>query len=171
MKIEKTVCPYCGANMKILPGQEHAECEYCGSSVVISGVESDRQKESPSDNPRTAAQRNEEHTRTEPVRHAIFPPPGFRSRNILHMIIAVCGYLFILSVASSLGSALDFIFFTAASLSAIDIFTDWTGLWSRLKGIHSENRARRIATKIIWSTVIFIAWIVLMVLVEDVVGV
>ena len=36
MKIEKTVCPYCGANMKILPGQEHAECEYCGSSVVIS---------------------------------------------------------------------------------------------------------------------------------------
>ena len=171
MKIEKTVCPYCGANMKILPGQEHAECEYCGSSVVISGVQNERQKESPSDNPRTAAQRNEEHTRTEPVRHAIFPPPGFRSRNILHMIIAVCGYLFILSVASSLGSALDFIFFTAASLSAIDIFTDWTGLWSRLKGIHSENRARRIAAKIIWSTVIFIAWIVLMVLVEDVVGV
>ena len=25
MKIEKNVCPYCGANMKILPGLEHAE--------------------------------------------------------------------------------------------------------------------------------------------------
>ena len=130
MKIEKTVCPYCGANMKILPGQEHAECEYCGSSVVISGVESDRQKESPSDNPRTAAQRNGEHTRTEPVRHAIFPPPGFRSRNILHMIIAVCGYLFIVAIAMSLGSAVDFVFFVAASLSVIDICLDWTGLWS-----------------------------------------
>ena len=170
MKIEKTVCPYCGANMKILPGQKHAECEYCGSSVVISGVESERQKDRPSDAPRTISKEYEEHTTTEPVRHAIFPPPGFRSRNILHMILAVCGYLFILSVASSLGSAIDFIFFTAASLSAIDIFTDWTGLWSRLKGINSENRARRIAAKVIWSTVIFIVWIVLMVLVEDVVG-
>ena len=171
MKIEKTVCPYCGASMKILPGQEHAECEYCGSSVVISGAQSERQKESPSDNPRTAAQRNEEHTRTEPVRHAIFPPPGFRSRNILHMIIAVCGYLFIVAIAMSLGSAVDFVFFVAASLSVIDICWDWTGLWSRLKGIHSENRALRIAAKLIWSTVIFFIWIVLMVLVEDVVGI
>ena len=170
MKIEKTVCPYCGANMKILPGQVHAECEYCGSSVVISGLESEGRKERPTVDPNPSAQRYEEHTATGPARHAIFPPPGFRSRNILHMIIAVCGYLFILSVASSLGSAIDFIFFTIASLSAIDIFTDWTGLWSRLKGIHSENRARRIAAKIIWSTVIFISWIVLMVLVEDVVG-
>ena len=170
MKIEKTVCPYCGANMKILPGQVHAECEYCGSSVVISGLESEGRKDRSTVDPRPSAQRYEEQTTAEPVRHAIFPPPGFRSRNILHMIIAVCGYLFILSVASSLGSAIDFIFFTIASLSAIDIFTDWTGLWSRLKGIHSENRARRIAAKVIWSTVIFIAWVVLMVLVEDVVG-
>ena len=156
--------------MKILPGQVHAECEYCGSSVVISGLESEGRKERPSVDPHPSEQRYEEQTTAEPVRHAIFPLPGFRSRNILHMIIAVCGYLFILSVASSLGSAIDFIFFTAASLSAIDIFTDWTGLWSRLKGINSENRARRIAAKIIWSTVIFISWIVLMVLVEDVVG-
>ena len=87
------------------------------------------------------------------------------------MIIAVCGYLFIVAIAMSLGSAVDFVFFVAASLSVIDICLDWIGLWSRLKGIHSENRALRIAAKIIWSTVIFFIWIVLMVLVEDVVGI
>jgi len=91
--------------MKILPGQEHAECEYCGSSVVISGVESEGRKERPLVDPRPSEQRYEERAATGPARHAIFPPPGFRSRNILHMIIAVCGYLFILSVASGLGSA------------------------------------------------------------------
>ena len=157
--------------MKILPGQVHAECEYCGSSVVISGLESEGRKERPTVDPHPSEQRYEEQTTAEPVRHAIFPPPGFRSRNILHMIIAVCGYLFIVAIAMSLGSAVDFVFFVAASLSVIDICWDWTGLWSRLKGIHSENRALRIAAKLIWSTVIFFIWIVLMVLVEDVVGI
>ena len=177
MKIEKTICPYCGANLKILPGQKHAECEYCGSSVVISDVESESQKESespkdrPSGDPRLAAQRFEEHVATESVRHAIFPPPGFRSRNIFHMIISVCGYLFILAVAMSLGNAIDFIFFIAASLSVVDICLDWTGLWSRLKGLHSENRALRLIAKIIWSMVIFFVWILLMVIVEDIAGI
>ena len=162
--------------MKIIPGQEQAECEYCGSSVVISGVESPKRKAGPSDkphivDPRPVERKREENAATEPVRHAVFPPPGFRSRNILHMIIGTCGYLFILAIAMSLGSAIDFIFFTAASLSVIDICMDWTGLWSRLKGIHSENRALRIIAKVIWSTVIFIVWIVLMVLVEEVVGI
>ena len=87
------------------------------------------------------------------------------------MIIAICGYLLILTVGMNLGGTLDFIFFTAASLSVVDLCLDWTGLWSRLKGTHSENRALRIAAKIIWSTVIFFIWIVLMVLVEDVVGI
>ena len=183
MKIEKTVCPYCGANMKILPGQKQAECEYCGSSVVITGVESETQKESephkdpdrlqnrPTENPHPAAQNYEEHKAAAPVRHAIFPPPGFRSRNILPMIISVCGYLFILAVAMSLGNAIDFIFFIAASLSVVDICLDWTGLWSRLKGLHSENRALRLIAKIIWSMVIFFVWILLMVIVEDIVGI
>ena len=183
MKIEKTICPYCGANLKILPGQKHAECEYCGSSVVISDVESESQKESerlkeserpkdrPSDNSRPAAQKYNEYTTTAPKRHAIFPPPGFRSRNIFHMIISVCGYLFILAVAMSLGNAIDCIFFIAASLSVVDICLDWTGLWSRLKGLHSENRALRLIAKIIWSMVIFFVWILLMVIVEDIAGI
>ena len=189
MKIEKTVCPYCGANMKILPGQKQAECEYCGSSVVITGVESATQQERethqesathkeadwpknrPSNKPHPAAQNYEEHKAAAPVRHGIFPPPGFRSRNILHMIIAVCGYLFIIAVGMSLGNAIDFIFFIAASLSVVDICLDWTGLWSRLKGLHSENRALRLIAKIIWSMVIFFVWILLMVIVEDIAGI
>ena len=171
MKIEKTICPYCGANLKILPGQDHAECEYCGSSVVISGVEGESPKDRPSSDPRPVNQEHEEQTPTEPAKYSIFPPPGFRSRNILHMIIAICGYLLILTVGMNLGGTLDFIFFTAASLSVVDLCLDWTGLWSRLKGIHSRNRMFRIAAKIIWSAVIFLAWIVLMVLVEGVIGI
>ena len=189
MKIEKTICPYCGANLKILPGQKHAECEYCGSSVVISDVESEslienerlkeserhkeseRPKDRPSDNPHPTAQNYEEYKAATPARHAIFPPPGFRSRNIFHMIISVCGYLFILAVAMSLGNAIDCIFFIAASLSVVDICLDWTGLWSRLKGLHSENRALRLIAKIIWSMVIFFVWILLMVIVEDIAGI
>ena len=189
MKIEKTICPYCGANLKILPGQKHAECEYCGSSVVISDVESEslienerlkeserhkeseRPKDRPSDNPHPTAQNYEEYKAATPARHAIFPPPGFRSRNIFHMIISVCGYLFILAVAMSLGNAIDCIFFIAASLSVVDICLDWTGLWSRLKGLHSENRALRLIAKIIWCMVIFFVWILLMVIVEDIAGI
>ena len=76
MKIEKTVCPYCGANMKILPGQVHAECEYCGSSVVISGLESEGRKERPSVDLHPSEQRYEEHTATGPARHAIFSAAG-----------------------------------------------------------------------------------------------
>ena len=167
MKIEKTVCPYCGANMKIQPGQKSAECEYCGSCVIISAAESGDWKDiSPVD--KRPAEHSAEPAVQKPVRHGIFPPPGFRSRNILHMIIAVCGYLFILSVAASLGSVIDFIFFTIASLSVIDICTDWTGLYSRLKGVNNKDTVPRIIAKVIWSAVIFIAWIVVMVLVEDV---
>ena len=157
--------------MKILPGQQHAECEYCGSSVVISGANAEKLKERPSEDPRPEAQIHEEQAAAEPARHALFPPPGFRSRNILHMIIAVCGYLLIISVALNMGSAMDSIFFTAASLSAVDIFTDWTGIWSRLKGLHSENRVLRVAAKLFWSIVIFVAWVVLMTLIEEVVGI
>ena len=36
VKIERTLCPYCGATLKVLPRQEVVECEYCGSPVLIS---------------------------------------------------------------------------------------------------------------------------------------
>ena len=170
MKIEKTICPYCGANMNLLPGQERAECEYCGSSVIVSDVKGDSRKDGLSDNTRPTALKYKQST-TEPVRHSLFPPPGFRSGNILHMIIALCGYLFILAVALGLGSPMDSIFFIAASLSAIDICLDWTGLWSRLVGLHSDNLVLRIIAKIFWSIVAFLIWISMLVIIEMVLGI
>ena len=106
----------------------------------------------------------------KPVKHAIFPPPGFRSKNVLHMLIAVCGYLFILYIAADLGGFLDFIFFTVASLSVIDICTDWTGIYAKLRGLQSENPTVRLVMKIIWSIVIFLIWIIVMVLIESFTG-
>ena len=172
MKIEKTSCPYCGANLKILPGQKNAECEYCGNSVLISGVEHTQHTQQ---TPHTSRVRrstfiNKTIAGQKMVKHAIFPPPGFRSRNVLHMLIAVCGYLFILYVAADLGGFLDFIFFTVASLSAIDICTDWTGIYAKLRGLQSENPTVRLVMKIIWSIVIFLIWIIVMVLIESFTG-
>ena len=123
------------------------------SCVIISAAESGDWKDiSPVD--KRPAEHSAEPAVQKPVRHGIFPPPGFRSRNILHMIIAVCGYLFILSVAASLGSTIDFIFLTIASLSVIDICTEWTGLYSRLKGVNNKDKVPRIIAKVIWSIVI-----------------
>ncbi|MBP3901168.1 MAG: hypothetical protein J6D53_06915 [Blautia sp.] len=172
MKIEKTTCPYCGANLKIIPGQKNAECEYCGNSVLISGVEHTQYTQQ---TPRTSRVRrstfiNKTIAGQKMVKHAIFPPPGFRSRNVLHMLIAVCGYLFILYIAASVGGVLDFIFFTIASLSVIDICTDWTGIYAKLRGLQSENPTVRLVMKIIWSIVIFLIWIIVMVLLESFTG-
>ena len=104
------------------------------------------------------------------IKHGIFPPPGFRSKNILHMITAVCGYLFILYAAANLGGITDFIFFTIASLSVVDLCTEWTGLYSGLKGLRSSNQVLRTVMKVIWSVVVFTAWVVLLALVQLIFG-
>ena len=176
MKIEKTVCPYCGANLKIRPGQASVECEYCRSSVLISDTKSASPKTAPAKEAASpeaghpaGAVGNSEPVRTQPsAKHALFHPPGFRKKNILHMITAVCGYLFILYVALYLDNVLEFIFFTVASLSVVDICTDWTGLFSGLAGVRSRNRLTRILMKTIWSMVVFTAWVFLMAIVQAV---
>lgn len=194
MKIEKTVCPYCGANLKIRTGQTTVECEYCGSSVLISGAGTILHDSSPApaadpveesliaeDHSAGESLPAENHSAEAPgysgadfrqevpkrrIKHGIFPPPGFRSKNILHMIAAVCGYLFILYAAANLGGILDFIFFTIASLSVVDLCTEWTGLYSGLKGLRSSNQILRIVMKVIWSVVVFTAWVLVLALVQ-----
>lgn len=194
MKIEKTVCPYCGANLKIRTGQTTVECEYCGSSVLISGTGTILHDSSPApaadpveesliaeDHSAAESLPAENHSAGAPgysgadfrqevpkrrIKHGIFPPPGFRSKNILHMIAAVCGYLFILYAAMNLGGILDFIFFTIASLSVVDLCTEWTGLYSGLKGLRNSNQILRIVMKVIWSVVVFTAWVLVLALVQ-----
>ena len=190
MKIEKTVCPYCGANLKIRTGQTTVECEYCGSSVLISGTGTILHDSSPApaadpveesliaeDHSAAESLPAENHSAGAPgysgadfrqevpkrrIKHGIFPPPGFRSKNILHMIAAVCGYLFILYAAANLGGILDFIFFTIASLSVVDLCTEWTGLYSGLKGLRNSNQILRIVMKVIWSVVVFTAGVLVL---------
>ena len=194
MKIEKTACPYCGANLKIRAGQTAAECEYCGNSVLISGTGTNLHDSSaaPAADPVEESLIAEDHSAAESlpaenhsagapgysgadfrqevpkrrIKHGIFPPPGFRSKNILHMIAAVCGYLFILYAAANLGGIPDFIFFTIASLSVVDLCTEWTGLYSGLKGLRSSNQILRIVMKVIWSVVVFTAWVLVLALVQ-----
>ena len=198
MKIEKTVCPYCGANLKIRTGQTTVECEYCGSSVLISGTGTNLHDSSaaPAADPVEESLIAEDHSAAESlpaenysagapgysgadfrqevpkrrIKHGIFPPPGFRSKNILHMIAAVCGYLFILYAAANLGEIPDFIFFTIASLSVVDLCTEWTGLYSGLKGLRSSNQILRIVMKVIWSVVVFTAWVLVLALVQLIFG-
>ena len=152
MKIEKTTCPYCGASLKLSPGQKTAECEYCGSSVLITDTGSAPPDPDPADNTLQSSKNQgicgksnvtPEPTESMPGKHALFPPPGFRSGNIVHMIAAVIGYLFILCVAVNLGGLPDAVFFTIASLSVVDICTGWTGAYAGVKGarrlIEQEN--------------------------------
>ena len=78
-----------------------------------------------------------------PGKHALFPPPGFRSGNIVHMIAAVIGYLFILCVAVNLGGLPDAVFFTIASLSVVDICTGFPG--------KNDSRLRQFEHSLIWG--------------------
>lgn len=195
MKIEKTVCPYCGASLKILPGQTNVECEYCGNTSLITDSEVSPQSKSPSEDERpdwyvkttgntipgpnfnsgnnkkkaagqsSAGKKNmpfKKEAATPVTKHSLLPPPGFRQKNMLYMILAAAGYLFLLAVAFNLDSPLDTVFFLISTFSVIDICTDWTGLYSRLKGLHSPNTGYRILMKIVWSTVVFFGWLFIM---------
>ena len=97
---------------------------------------------------------------------SLFPPPGFRTKDVPHMILAVIGYLCILGVAGSLGSFKDALFWTIGCLSVVDLCTDWTGFYSRLPGIGNDSRIVRVLRKTFWGFVIFLAWIIIMVLLD-----
>ena len=222
MKLEKTVCPYCGAGLKIEYGQRTVECQYCKSTVLIqgdgnysfgnadnsadnteyeahpSGTGRNRDGTGPAEGRPAAAGGKETRTpapagqpggRRSPVRHGsqsregssgdsaparrfnhLLPPPGFRTKNALHMIIAVVGYLLIIVSAQGMDTILDAVFFTGMSLSAVDIFTDWTGFFSGLPGVSSQSTLIRILMKIVWCLVISIAWALVMVSIQMILG-
>lgn len=255
MKIEKTLCPYCGATLKVLPRQEVVECEYCGSPVLISWM-GDKGADpgaagKPCASPDPAANRG---TGSVPGQNAaayrglgsvpgqnaaayrgpgsvpgqntavyrgpgsgtfsngnadrsglgmpggsvgsaapgtvgegrtaagdipgarfgpaglfsrpLLPPPGFRNKNIAHMIMGTIGYLMIISIAVALDSPLDTVFFAIASLTVVDICTEWTGAFNKLAGVTSTSTVVRFFAKTGWSFLFFLAWIVLMAIVE-----
>lgn len=80
--------------------------------------------------------------------------------------MAVIGYLFILYVVADLSTLFESVFFTLASLSVVDLCINWTGVYSGLAGLNSSNTLFRIIMTIFWSFVLFIAWVVIMVILE-----
>ena len=241
MKIEKTLCPYCGATLKVLPRQEVVECEYCGSPVLISWM-GDKGADpgaagKPYASPDPAANRGPGSVPSQntaacrgpgsvPGQNAaacrgpgsgtfsngkagrpgmpgggagaapgaapgagtgrpaagsnpgagfgpaglftrpLLPPPGFRNKNIAHMIMGTIGYLMIISIAVALDSPLDTIFFAIASLTVVDICTEWTGAFNKLAGVTSTSTVVRFFAKTGWSILFFLAWIILMAILE-----
>ena len=241
VKIERTLCPYCGATLKVLPRQEVVECEYCGSPVLISwmgdGGSNSGAAGKPYASPDPAANRGPGSVPGQnaaacrgpgsvPGQNAaanrgtgsgtfsngkagrpgmpgggagaapgaapgagngrpaagnnpgagfgpaglftrpLLPPPGFRNKNIAHMIMGTIGYLMIISIAVALDSPLDTIFFAIACLTVVDICTEWTGAFNKLAGVTSTSTALRFFAKTGWSFLFFLAWIVLMAIVE-----
>lgn len=49
--------------------------------------------------------------------------------------------------------------FLLSALSAVDIFTDWTGLFRGLKGTNSPDSGFRNLMKAFWSIVFCFAWV------------
>lgn len=102
--------------------------------------------------------------------HHLWPIPGFRTRKIWKMIVAVLVYLMIAgevmtctpSNPSAANPLLDtWIFrFTVlgAMLSVVDVVTDWTGLFSRFPLMRNQNPAARIAGSCLAAFVATVCW-------------
>lgn len=103
MKIVKAVCPFCGASLNIKNGQKSIKCEYCGGSVFLTDengqIHESSQEHSTSDkNKHTdkirdlyqtkVANRYDEFVKKAKKKSPLFPPPGFRSKSLKHMVIA-----------------------------------------------------------------------------------
>ncbi|MDO5132608.1 MAG: hypothetical protein Q4D81_06470 [Eubacteriales bacterium] len=185
MKIEKTSCPYCGANLKIRPGRQTVDCSYCGSTLLLTGMENAREDaagtavpgtENTADVPGKPGRRAaKDGGRTVlrlpfPATRRLFPPPGFRTGNISHMILAVIGYLAIFYIVYDFNGLLDSLFLLIGMLSVVDICTDWTGWFSGLTGLRSKNPVVRIVMKTAWSAVVFTGWTVILVLLQMLLG-
>lgn len=49
MKIEKALCPHCGAPIRIRPGKRVMNCEYCDMQIIISDLELEEEEVSEED--------------------------------------------------------------------------------------------------------------------------
>lgn len=237
MKIEKASCPYCGAALKIRPGQQNTECEYCGCTVLITDTDEDFRRSRPeqhrnieqnkpfvqqknmsqgfqpgpqenmqqgfqpgpqqnlqqsfrpgsqadagrsvppayhygtSVNGRPAAYSGDARQVVKPEKHSLFPPPGFRQKNILHILVALTGYPVIFLMAKEMDNPVRSIAILLSSLSALDLCTDWTGIFSRLPGIYSSGLLIRFLSKVLWSILVIFLWLVLAAVVEISLGI
>jgi len=96
----------------------------------------------------------------------LLPIPGFRQGKQLNRIVAIVGYL---AISMVIGCAhvdepeahpqiIYKIAYIAGSLSAIDICTDWTGLYQNLPFIRSNKKLLRYPAKAVFSFLFFMFW-------------
>ena len=103
-------------------------------------------------------------------------PPAFRSGSIVRMIICVCWYLFIFTVALSMDvkdangnpepPALlwsERFMFVGIMVSLTDLFTHWTHIYDSFPLLRHEKRYMRILGYIIMSILIILFWIFILV--------
>ncbi len=108
--------------------------------------------------------------------HAVWPIPGFRTLMLWKMIVAIVGYLFILTVGldyqpnnyiSESDTWLNRVFIILAMLSVVDVWFDWTHIYRSLPLIRSTNAPIRWLAKFFYSIVAFVVVAGIMVIIEN----
>lgn len=98
--------------------------------------------------------------RTMKATKSLYPPPGFRTGNIKHMIIAIlCHAMWFGYFMQDIPVDVEylhfipshFIIYIWAYLAVVDVCTDWTGLFEGLPGIKSESKGIRFFSKTVFS--------------------
>lgn len=114
--------------------------------------------------------------------HRLCQVPGFRTREPWRMIVAVMGYLMIGAMAlgmdrstpSAVNPLLDTWLFRitvlGAMLSIVDVFMDWTGVFSRFPLVQNPILPIQFAGRCLTAFVTTICWALLYALVASVLG-
>lgn len=114
--------------------------------------------------------------------HRLWPIPGFRTRKIWKMILAILVYVLIgyeamtttPSNPSAVNPLLDTIIFRitvlGAMLSIVDVVANWTGLFARFPLIQNRNLATRFAGWCIAGLIATVCWGIIYAIIEIVLG-
>ena len=113
----------------------------------------------------------------KPKLRPLFPPPGFRTGSVGHMLLALVGYGLTLAVGVSIVTSeklspldlwIERICLIMAVLTGVDIFTNWTGLGEYLPLVRHSNRTVAVTARCLWCAAFFVAWIWLAVVIEGI---
>ncbi len=111
---------------------------------------------------------------------ALLPIPGFRTNNLLHKIISILGYGYIIYLslstdininnkpATGLILIINRLCILFMLLSIVDLIFDWTHFYHNFPWIYSSNKKKRIIAKAIGVVVIFFIFALIASLAESI---
>ena len=92
----------------------------------------------------------------------IWPPPGFRTKNLWKMLVAIfidCIYVYSACTEHYMGEDIHIevnaVFMIIGYIIGVDIVCDWTGLFSNLPGIHHKNILLRLVILYGYAIIVF----------------